>query len=637
MRWEARTMRSGTSYFNVTVWKKTFLRFWPIWAANLVVWLMLFPMYALSRLRSGYDLAAMTRGLMGGTGQLLVVGAIAISVVAAMAVCSHLYSSRSANFFGTFPVRREGLFLSCYLAGLAMLLLPNLAVFALMVPVEAMGGALCWTPLLYWLASVCAMEFFFFSCAVFCGMFAGHILALPVFYGVFNALAPAVYLLAHWLMDSFYYGYLIDAASPALTAVKWLTPAWALSEVSCDVSRVATGDDTYVYTFQLEGQTALIVYTVAALALAVCALLLYRVRHLETAGDVVSVRAMRPVFRYGVALCSGFLFGFLTQAILDLGEAGLMAAILIWGVAGCFVAQMLLDKTFKVFRKWKGAAAIVGVFLALFLVVGLDLTGYESRVPDPAQVEYAEVSGLYTYPYDGGAYWRDVRVESGEALAWVTGLHAAAVENRTGDDARDRSRYMEIVYHLKNGSTMARSYILWFSGDDVDTQGSAAWMLQQLLDDRDLARQRYGIDEAQEILALGGRLENACFTDVAHLMGETIDADTGEVLDQAWYSGGETYFYSDDAQALWDAALRDFEDGDLGRSTVALDDADEEDLPVLRFEFQREYETYGTNGDEPGVTRTQWCTVEFAVPDTAADTWAALAALGVERQAENQD
>ena len=40
MKWEVRTMRSGTSFFNVTVWKKTVLRFWPIWAVGLVFWLM---------------------------------------------------------------------------------------------------------------------------------------------------------------------------------------------------------------------------------------------------------------------------------------------------------------------------------------------------------------------------------------------------------------------------------------------------------------------------------------------------------------------------------------------------------------------------------------------------------------------
>lgn len=102
---------------------------------------------------------------------------------------------------------------------------------------------------------------------------------------------------------------------------------------------------------------------------------------------MVAVRAMRPVFKYGVALCSGLFFGYLTSIILNSGEGFLMGAILVWGVAGYFAAQMILDKTFRVFRKWPGAAAVAAVFVALFLVVGFDLTGYETRIPDPASVE----------------------------------------------------------------------------------------------------------------------------------------------------------------------------------------------------------------------------------------------------------
>ncbi len=31
MNWEVRTMRSATSYFNGTLYRKTLARFWPLW------------------------------------------------------------------------------------------------------------------------------------------------------------------------------------------------------------------------------------------------------------------------------------------------------------------------------------------------------------------------------------------------------------------------------------------------------------------------------------------------------------------------------------------------------------------------------------------------------------------------------
>ena len=43
MKWEVRTMRSGTSFFDLTIYRKTVSRFWPLWAVNLVVWLFILP------------------------------------------------------------------------------------------------------------------------------------------------------------------------------------------------------------------------------------------------------------------------------------------------------------------------------------------------------------------------------------------------------------------------------------------------------------------------------------------------------------------------------------------------------------------------------------------------------------------
>ena len=43
MSWEVRTMRSATSYFNFTLFRKNLSRFWPIWGLYGLLWLMLLP------------------------------------------------------------------------------------------------------------------------------------------------------------------------------------------------------------------------------------------------------------------------------------------------------------------------------------------------------------------------------------------------------------------------------------------------------------------------------------------------------------------------------------------------------------------------------------------------------------------
>ena len=51
MSWEVRTMRSVTSYFNPTLYKKNLARFWPMWVSWLVLWLFMLPLNLVNQWR----------------------------------------------------------------------------------------------------------------------------------------------------------------------------------------------------------------------------------------------------------------------------------------------------------------------------------------------------------------------------------------------------------------------------------------------------------------------------------------------------------------------------------------------------------------------------------------------------------
>ena len=49
-------MRSVTSCFNATLYKKDLARFWPLWALYTVIWLFMFPLNLFSQsIRYGFD------------------------------------------------------------------------------------------------------------------------------------------------------------------------------------------------------------------------------------------------------------------------------------------------------------------------------------------------------------------------------------------------------------------------------------------------------------------------------------------------------------------------------------------------------------------------------------------------------
>ena len=90
--------------------------------------------------------------------------------------------------------------------------------------------------------------------------------------------------------------------------------------------------------------------------LVVAAYQLYKRRQIETAGDWVSIRIIKPVFRWGAALCGGLVVGVTVISMLtDLPQLRKYPCLLLCSVAMGFLfffgAEMLLEKNFKVFRR----------------------------------------------------------------------------------------------------------------------------------------------------------------------------------------------------------------------------------------------------------------------------------------------
>ena len=564
MSWEVRTMRSGTSFFNAALFRKTFLRFWPIWALYTAGWTLVLPLrlWADAMRRSAWtapELSEHLQNAVNGIPGLLEPGvplAAGAGLVCAMAVFSYLYSSRSACMMHALPLRREALFLTQYLAGLSFLLLPQLAVFALTAATEAALGCLALWPLVQWLLVQSGLCLFFYSFAVFCAMFTGHLAALPVFYGVLNILAFVMTSLTEAECSLFLYGFQ-SFPSPVWEFADYLSPPIALSRA---VSLTYQNEIPSLY------QPGLVaVYAAVGAALAIAALLLYRSRHIESAGDVVAVKLVRPLFKYGVALCAGLTGGMFTYELLSgLSDLTLMGWILFWGLAGYFAAEMLLRKSFRVLAAWKGAVPLAAVIVLLSLSVHYDWYGFEDRVPQADQVTAVTLNGLHSAPYDDGQ-GRGLTLEDPEQIALVLQLHRAALalEEENREEESDPQGYTEYLYEesdpqgyteylyldlhyeLADGTALERGYsALPIVESDRGVEGTLTWAAGQLLSDRENMEQLYGFHDIEATCRL-----------VAAYLEDVWNTQTRQY---------ETVYIDGSTEKLWQAMKQDFAEGTIG-------------------------------------------------------------------------
>ena len=617
-------MASGTSCFNSALYRKTLGRFWPLWTLWGVLWLLLLPLSQLSRyfdwVREGRSDPALVENFQEIL-SLQEVGvwlAALVGVLAAMAVFSYLYSARSACMMHALPLRREGLFLSQYLAGLTMLVLPLAAVALVtlavgMAVVPSWGWAQALPPVGIWLACMSGVCLFFYSFACFCAMFTGQLLALPVFYAILNWLAMVVNFLVTALMEQFFYGY---QANYLPAWVEFLTPVGLLRQACYWGVRDVYDDGALVRGLAAPQFVAL--YAGIGVVFALLALWVYRGRQVESAGDVVSVPLVRPVFKYGVAFCSGLCLGVFTTQILGWYNTDstpiLVTCVLLWTAAGYFAAEMLLKKSFRVLRAWKGCTAAVAVMVFLCAVCVFDLFGVETRVPDPDRVISMEADAGMGYPGDSGRL--TLTTSDRGIIEQVTALHQAMVNERerVGTEAGDDYISLRVTYRLENGSTLSRQYYsVPVFRDEIDREGTLTWQADQILQDRTLAEQLYSFDGYE-----GWRLTEVDLYDVYQVREDFWDSI---YLEQS----------TADLLQLWEAVRQDFREGTLGNHSLFPPEDGEStaDLwPSLQFYWEKPMEREDYQGLTTAASQERE-TVSIALNPRAEHTMAWLEANGL--------
>lgn len=559
-------MRSVTSCFNSTLYRKTMARFWPLWALYSLVWAFLIPFSLIN--------TYVTRPHVQGDNSFLedclripnllgfgVVLAMVMGVLVAMAVFGYLYSHRSAAMMHALPMKRDTLFFTQYMAGLSFLLLPNLAIAAVtaLIEVAFLPSAFCTVALkalLLWLLAQSGICLFFFSFASLCAMFTGNTLALPAFYGIFNALVLVIHSLISLLASSFFYGLPNSFSPPAV--VRWLTPVWNLTEAStCDALSYAMlpPNSPRLPTISLYAPKTIAVYALVGVGMAAVALLLYRQRHVETAEDVVAVPLLRPVFLVGVSFCTGLCFGWGTSTLFfGWDEAAfLTVSIVIWAVIGWFVAAMFLKRSFRVLPYWKGAVVMAVCMTALCTAFLLDFFGVESRVPSPESVKELQVSSLARYPFDSGN--QDTVLTDPEQIAQFVALHQAIVDNRNNFFYDEKAGYENLMcnlrYTLKNGSVLQRFYSVPIYKADLAQEGSVAWLAQQIANDRSITNAHYGLGDFKYGHVVSGTLDMV-WNPKDHYLGSIFMENASPA----------------DLARLWQAVQDDFAEGTLGERNL---------------------------------------------------------------------
>lgn len=436
-------MKSRTSFFNGTVFKKDVTRFFPLWALYLIGGCLVM---LTATMRSDPGMAART---VGRSLYILPIVNLVYAPLAAMLLFGDLHKSRMCNALHALPIRREGWFFSHVAAGLSFSIVPNLVGVLLLLP--RLGEF--WYVGFLWLLAMTLQYLFYFGVAVLAIMVSGNRTASLAIYGILNFGSQLVY----WFLASVYLPSLYGIVIPQ-EPFHLLCPTEIL--VGDDkllrfeyVSRT-NGIEGWQFLGLGENWSYLVWIAVIGALFLVLALALYRKRHLETAGDFIAWKPIQPVFSVGYTLCFGAMLSVVGAMLDDV----LLVFLVIGLTVGWFTGQMLLKRTVRVFQLpviLKGAAIVIVMVISIFAAQA-DIFGVVRYVPQKEQV--TQVTIIDPYSYDGEA---TLVCKEKEDIQTVLSLHQTILKHKekAGNYASGHYRNsLKLIYTLNDGTQRTREY-----------------------------------------------------------------------------------------------------------------------------------------------------------------------------------
>ena len=564
-------MQSKKSFFNATIFKKYLGKTWVVGLVYFILLAVIIPINYAIDLASNYTDWGYTKeyiflGRFTDSGYAIL--GFIFAIITVMFTYSYLFVKRDINMMHTFPVNRAQLFFSGICSNLVVLNVPVVLV-AIIASIESFATKVGFVYVVwYWAFSLIVSNVFFMAFATVCIMLTGQAVTAMVFYGILNFVALGIEFTIRLLMETVNFGLsdlMGNLESNVLTPVVYMA---ANCNIVKDVKWSDTTGQILSFTVTLNGIGALFGYLIAAVVLVALAFYLYKNKKLESVNDFITVKPVRHIFTVGISFFVSAVIGSIVgssisstiNASYSKVVVGCFVGTLASGIVIFYITQMLIDKTIRVFKKSRFIYCCVYTLCAFFVLLGIqkDVLGAEKRVPTTDEIEWAGISGIYSFV-----------VYDEESIDLVREIHSEIISEK--EEIRDwkyniydpDGYYFTFKYKLKDGTIVTREYYL--EREDVEGRSSeylaTAEKLLAFMNNPDRIKEcvignnydNCKVD-AMEFYKMSWNDEDGCWD-----MDDAINGDGPTKTDTAHYT-----MYDD----IYEALLKDIDEGNILQSKL---------------------------------------------------------------------
>lgn len=370
---------------------------------------------------------------------------IAVIFIMPVLICILLFGymneEKSSSFIHGLPISRKKLYITNIITGITMFILPYVInmIIILVVNLGEMGNYLHTYQIFKWFGISLLYNTIFFSFSALIGMLCASKISHGIFTYILMYAPIGVILLLSKILEEILYGF--NAFSSQIEEIALKIPFINIIENFNKLSYYYTNTE-----INLDIKT-IIFYIIASIAMLSIGYFLYKRRKLETTKEFISFKAIQGIIKYVATFCVNLLSYTYFYSIFDKNEiAGFIGAIIVTFIA-YFIIEMILKKTYKVFKEIKGFIVYTIIITASYAIVINGAFGFETRIPKIEDIK--EVSFIN--------YYDNITFDEKENVKMITDLHKKLVNERK----KGYTDY-EIEYTLNNGRKLNRKYSIYY-------------------------------------------------------------------------------------------------------------------------------------------------------------------------------
>ena len=447
-------MTSKISLFNKGIYKSTVRRY--IWGG--VLYSILLFMITGMAIMFDIDIEGSTYRTMKETGVSLLLNdvylflplimAMFVPTVVALLTFRFVHSKKTAIFVHSLPVSRTANYISTILAAFTLMLVPVIlnGVVLIVMSCAAYGAFFDVLSCFVWIGMNVLTLFLMFSVSVVAAMLTGNSFAMIGLNALIHGVVVMISACFSQLCDVFLYGY--NGVDELVSA----SAEWNFVYYTVNLADNLSYGRFSGHAFSF---LTLVLMLILALVLYVVGWILYKKRRMETAEEVAAFKCLNPGYKYLLTFITALAgFGLLAYMIEEEPLLPIFVSAISAGIV-YFASEMILKKSFRIWKSWKGFAGFAVFFSAMICFFAFtSFFGYETRIPDREDIE-----GVAVYEY---YYLQEPWSSDPELIDYATKVHLETLQNNeiytVKKYIREYSSALHIKYKLKNGDVMVRRY-----------------------------------------------------------------------------------------------------------------------------------------------------------------------------------